>query len=126
MKSPQQAIYDAVFKTSVDLGYDTYNYLPPKDVSLPFVYVGEQFSQDEVTKTFIYGNVQQTINVYGNVDDRRQVSDMVNALKYELRRLTKTNNYYITVKSINDEVLTEDVSDQKLYRGIIEVEFRFN
>ena len=124
--SPQQQVYDEVFKTCLDLGHDTYDFLPPSSAKLPFVYVGEQFDQDRDTKTVIYGDVQQTIHIYGNYKNRRQVTDMMNSIKRELRKKRKTENYYITIRNINSQTLIDESTSQPLLHGIVEVDFTFN
>lgn len=126
MKSPQQAIYDAVFMASIGLGYDTYNVRPPKEAKLPFVHVGEQFDQDVITKIGVYGYVQQTINIYGHTDSRRTVSDMINSLRHALGNLKQAEGYNLQATSLNAQLLTEEVGSDRLYRGLLEVEYRFN
>lgn len=126
LRSPQQQIYDAVYLCSLDLGYDTYDYLPAKEASLPFVFVGEQFDQDRQTKSSLYGDVQQTIHIYGGKRQRRQVNDMINRLKVELRKLKRTDNFYLTWKGINSQIMIDNSTSTTLLHGIVEVEFTFN
>lgn len=126
MKSPQQSIYDAVFATSLNLGYSTYPYLPAKDVSYPFVFVGEQFDSDLTTKSGIYGLVTQTIHIYHDYKKRRELTDMMNALKWEIRKLKKADNYYLAVRNIDSRTLIDNTTGEPLWNGIIEIEFRFN
>ena len=124
--SPQQQIYNEVFKVCLALGYDTYDFVPPESAKLPFVYVGEQFDQDRNTKSVIYGDVQQSIHVYGNYRNRAQVTDMVNQIKRDLRKLRKTENFYITIRNINSQTLIDESTSQPLLHGIVEVDFTFN
>lgn len=126
MKSPQQSIYDAVFATSLNLGYSTYPYLPAKDVAYPFVFVGEQFDQDLETKTSVYGLVTQTIHIYHTYRERRELTDMMNALKREIRKLKRAENYRVAVRNINAQTMIDNSTGEPLLHGIIEVEFRFN
>lgn len=125
-KSPQQSIFDAVFLLSSNLGYDTYDFLPPKDAKYPFVYVGAQFAQDLNTKTSVYGRVQQTVHVYDTVRNRRTVTDMMDAIKAECRKLKRTENFHITVKNINSQAMNETAGTDQLKHGIIEIDFQFN
>lgn len=120
--SPQLQIYNAVFIESMNLGYDTFDYLPADEVSYPFVYVGEQFDQDLRTKTSVYGRVQQSIHIYHSHRQRRELMTMMNNLKTEFRKLKNTENFYITVKNITSRVIPEE----KLLHGFIEVEFQFH
>jgi hypothetical protein len=126
VKSPQQSIYDAVFATSLNLGYSTYPYLPAKDVAYPFVFVGEQFDQDIPTKSVIYGLVNQTIHIYHTYKKRRELTDMMNTLKREFRKLKKAGNYYLAVRNINAQTMIDNSTGEPLLHGIIEIEFRFN
>ena len=70
--SPQLQIYNAVFLASMKLGFRTVDYLPPKDYKLPFVYVGEYFDQDRRTKDRLYGDMQLTLHVYHDYQERRE------------------------------------------------------
>lgn len=125
-KSPQQQIFDAVFLLSLNLGYATYDFLPPKGAPYPFVYIGEQFDQDRNTKTSVYGRVQQTVHVYDTVRNRRAVSDMADAIKAECRKLKRTDNFHITVKNISSQIGNESIGAEQLKHGIIEIDFQFN
>src|SRR5690625_512661 len=91
--SPQQQIYNTIFSSSLGLGYATFDYLPPKEQKLPFVYVGEQFDQDRRTKTFLFGDVQQTIHIYHDIKGRGELTSMMNELKVELRKLKRKINF---------------------------------
>jgi flavodoxin len=126
VKSPQQSIYDTVFATSLNLGYSTYPYLSAKDVAYPFVFVGEQFDQDMPTKSVIYGLVNQTVHIYHTYKKRRELTDMMNTLKREFRKLKKAGNYYLAVRNINAQTMIDNSTGEPLLHGIIEIEFRFN
>lgn len=126
MKSPQQAIFDTVYLTSMNLGYRTFDYLPSEGTEYPFVYVGGQFDQDIPTKSVIYGLVNQTIHIYQTRKKRRELTDMMNALKREFRRIKRADNYNIAVRSVNAQTLIDSTAEEPLWHGIIEVEFRFN
>lgn len=126
IKSPQQQIFDACFKVSLALGYSTFDYLPAKDASYPFVFIGEQFDQDRATKSGIYGRVQQTIHVYGDYKKRKQVTDMMDAIKHDLRALKRTESFYINIKGINARTIPDNSTAQSLVHGIVEIDFHFN
>ncbi len=121
-KSPQQQIFDAVFLLSMNLGYSTFDYLPPKEEEYPFVYVGEQSDFDLQTKTSVYGRVEQSIHIFHTHKQRRTLTTMINNLKTEFRKLKYTDNFYVTVKGINTRIIPEE----KLLHGLIRVEFQFN
>lgn len=126
MKSPQQQIYDAIYKASWALGYATYDYLPAKESGLPFVYVGEQFDVDLRTKDVIYGRVTQRVHLYGDYKKRGDLTGMMDALKREVRKLDRTPNFYVSVKNVNAQTLLDTTTAQPLLHGIIEFEIQFN
>lgn len=125
MRSPQQQIFDTIFSESLKLGYATFDYLPPSSQTLPFVYIGDQFDQDRRTKGLLYGDVQQTLHVYGDYRKRRQVTDMVDGLKAAIRKIKHTDNFYIKINNITSQMITDDSTSQRLWHGIIEVDLTF-
>lgn len=126
MKSPQQQIYDAVFKASLGLGYSTHDHLPPESEAYPFVYIGEQFDQDRNTKTAIFGDVQQTVHVYGRAEDRATVTGMMDALKTEIRKLRQTENFDVRSRSVTARTIHENTGSAPLIHGMIETTITFN
>jgi len=126
MKSPQQQIYDAVFKASLELGYKTLDYLPPHGESYPFVFVGEQFDQDRRTKLFIFGDVQQTVHIYHDYKKRRELTDMMNELKRKMREIKRTENFYVDCTGIESQTLIDSDGTRTLLHGILEFEFTFH
>ena len=126
MKSPDQQIYDELFKISLKLGYDTYNYLPPEGTEYPFVFIGEQISTDTVNKTMVTGEVMQRIHVYGDKDKRRRVTNMMNNLIYQIRKITHTDTFYISIKSLRKQILLDTSTNETLLHGLIEIDFKFN
>lgn len=126
LMSPQLQIYNAVFITSLNKGYATFDYLPANEVAYPFVYVGEQFDQDLITKTSVYGKVQQTVHLYHTYKKRRELTTMMDALKTDFRRLKRTDNFYITVKNITARTIPDNSTGEPLLHGVIEVEFQFH
>lgn len=123
---PQQQLFNAIFSICLELGYDTFDHLPPEHQTLPFVHIGEQFSQDRMTKRFLFGDVQQTINIYHNVKGRPELTSMVLELKQELHKLNKTNDFEWNVRSLSDQIIDDTTGSTPLKRAIIEVDYTFN
>lgn len=126
LKSPQQQIYDAVFLKSFNLTVNTHLFLPDGSAAYPFVYVGEQSDQDRANKSSVAGNVQQTLHIYGTVKQRREVTTLINNLKTELRNINKTENFRVTVRGIDSQLILDNSTPTNLLHGIVEVEFSFN
>ena len=126
LKSPQQQIYDAVFLIAYKLGYSVFDYLPADKVSYPFVFVGEYFNNDRKTKSIKYGNVVQTVHVYHSHKGRRELSTMIDKIKAGCEQLKRTDNFYISCKSSNGQVMLDNSTGEPLLHGILEVEFQFH
>lgn len=124
--SPQLQIYNAIYAISSNRGYDTFDYLPANKVDYPFVFVGEQSDQDLLTKTVVYGRVQQTIHIYGTIRQRRQVATMIDQIRHDCRLLTKTTNFNITLIGANGQIMNDNSAAEPLLHGILELEFTFN
>lgn len=125
-KSPQQYIFDEIYITSLNLGYETYDYLPPENTDYPFVFIGEQFDIDTANKTNVRGLVNQTVHVYHTRKKRRELTDMVNDLRAAFRTLKKAGPYQINVRSVEGRTIFDNSTSETLLHGIIEIEFRFN
>src|SRR5699024_4673997 len=102
------------------------DYVTTDKTKLPFVFVGEQFDQDRNTKSVIFGDVQQSIHIYGTIRQRSQITQMINAIRYELRKLKKTKHFHVTAKQINGQILQDNTTSQPLLHGLVEVAFTFN
>ncbi|MGM0940361.1 MAG: hypothetical protein ACQEWU_05225 [Bacillota bacterium] len=128
LKSPQQQIFDAVFLIAKNLGYSTFDYLPPKEegVPYPFVFIGEQFDQDQRTKSMIYGNIQQTVHIFHTYKKRRELTTMMDKLKIGFRKLKRTDNFYVRYLNINAQTIIDNSTGEPLLHGIIEVEYQFH
>jgi|SRR5690625_1750159 len=124
--SPQQQLFNAIYNACLDLGYETFDYLPPSSQSLPFVHIGEQFSQDRPTKTVIFGDVQQTINIYHKITGRPELTKMVLDLKRELRKIKKTHDFEWDLRELSDQIIDDSTDNIPLKRAIIEVNYTFN
>ena len=79
-KSPDQSLYDALFKASIDLGYHTYTHSPEAGTSYPFVRIGDVQLVPIPTKSFLLGHLYASADVWGDGKSRKTVSDMAHAL----------------------------------------------
>lgn len=125
MKSPQQTIYDAVFKASLDAGFRTFDFLPAKDERYPFVYIGEQSDDDRVLKTAVLGEVRQTIHIYHKHTERGELAAMVDELRRRMWNLGKTEGKPFTCTAASGQMIPDTTTGTPLLHGIIEAVFRF-
>lgn len=125
MKSPQQIIYDAVYRASQDAGYRTFDFLPPAKERYPFVYIGEQFDDDTVHKTVVTGELRQTIHIYHTHKNRGEVSSMIDELKRRMWNLGKTEGLPFRCTHTNGQMIPENTTGAPLLHGIVEAVFKF-
>ena len=127
--SPQQEIFAAVRGICVNLFGESnvFDYLPPEETPYPFVFVGEQLSNDQRNKSAVFGTVNQTVHVYHNDYKRRgSTTNMIMAVQTAIRALKSTAHFHVDVRSINGQVLPDNTTATPLLHGIIEIEFYFN
>ena len=95
MKSPQQELYDYVFLESLNKGYDTYDHLPmaSENVNYPFVTLENMNLVPIPNKTSIGAEINLTVNVWGNQDQRLMVDTIASSLLMIASLSFKTLDY---------------------------------
>jgi len=127
-KSPEQCIFDGMYKASIELGYATYDYRPPDEVPYPFVEISEAQTVNQANKSRIFGSVPITINVWGLHKKRRQVSDMALALFDAALKITEIEPFAfsLNINACNTRMLRDNTTNTPLWRAVVELEFKFN
>lgn len=125
-KSPEQEIFDAIFSTCLNLGYRTYDYLPPNGTQYPFVYIGEVFQQDRHTKSGLFGDIQVTVHIYNDRKKRKETTTMRDTIKNELYKLKRAGNINVMLKRGTGQILIDNSTSEPLLHGILELEFTYN
>lgn len=128
MKSPQQELYDYVFVQSMDHGYDTYDHLPmqSENASYPFVTIEDAQLVPLPTKTTIGADINLTVNVWGNQEQRLTVDTIANSLLMVASSSFQTENYrYRGRMSGSDYQIIQDssVPDTVLNHAIVNLKF---
>ena len=109
------------------MGYTVFDYLPPEGTAYPFVFVGEQYSNDQANKSAVFGTVNQTVHIYHNDYKKRgTTTTMMDAIKTEVRKLKSTPHFYVRVRSMDDQILTDNTTATPLLHGVIEIALQFN
>ncbi|MYL56199.1 hypothetical protein GLW20_01610 [Virgibacillus halodenitrificans] len=125
MKSPKIQLFNAVFSTSLGLGYTTFDYSPGEGTPYPFVHVAEVKSADVINnKQTINGIISQTIHVWGYADNRALFVEMVFNLEQELRQLTRLKNYYLRFEGLDSNEVYDNSTKDNLLHGIIQAEYK--
>src|SRR5690625_120533 len=121
---PQLRIYLEIYKRISNLGYDVYDYLPNSEASYPFVHIGEMQSPDRYTKTSVFGEVYQTINIYHHYKNMGDLMNMSGEVKAILRGL-QIPNMKLILNDIDEQILNDSTTSEVLKRSLIEVHYTF-
>lgn len=127
-KAPDQQIFDELFKISKALGYDTYDHLPKEEVNYPFVEIGEIRIVPIETKSYALGKVSATVHVWGGIHNRKEVSDMMNAILNTSVGIVDIPNGHQWRLQLNDTVITilpDSSTHMPLWHGVLQMAFKF-
>lgn len=129
MKSPQQELYDYVGSQSELMGYDTYDHLPmeSENAEYPFVQIGSINTVPIPNKSAVGAELNLTVNVWGNQDQRLVIDTMANSLLMVVSNRFKTEHYrYRGMLSGSNVQMIQDTSipDTVLNHAIIQMKFR--
>lgn len=124
MKDVTQLIYDETFKQCRRFTKKVYRELPG-EVGYPFIYLGEQFEQQNETKSLYVsiGASQLTIHVYGLAAKRKEAIGLMRDLKIALRFFRHAN---FSVNGVNTNIIYENPDQtETLVHGILTVDFSY-
>lgn len=125
MKTKDQSIFDEMFKRSLGLKFDTYDYKPSDKTNYPFV----EFENTEMNfapnKTSLKGTVYLRVNVWGLQKKRKQVSDMASQLFDEAIKIKQSDGYFwaLNTRSSQIRMLDDTSTNTPLKRALLEFEF---
>lgn len=126
MKTRDQSIFDEMFKRSLGLKYQTYDYKPSDKTNYPFVEFENTETDFNPNKTSIKGTVFLRINVWGLQKKRKQVSDMASQLFNEALKIKQSDNYFWVLDTRQSQIrmLDDTSTNTPLKRAVIELNFR--
>lgn len=128
MKTPDQALYDALFKICIGLKYKTYDFLPPEGTGYPFVVVGNTEILPFSTKSYAIGRIAARVDVWASYKSRKQASDMMNKIVYKastIKHLQDNIKCSLRINDTNIRLLQDNSTNDNLWHGIIELTFNF-
>ena len=128
MKSPGQELFDYVGQQSELMGYDTYDHLPmeSENVDYPFVQIGDYDVVPIPNKSAIGAQINLTVNVWGNQDQRLVVDTMANSLLMIVSKRFYTKHYRFAGMLSGSEVqILKDnsVPDTIFHHAIVQMKF---
>lgn len=123
---PTQELYDKIFEVSQSLGFDTYDYLPAKEVEYPFIQLANTQQTTLNLKTAKGGLISQTIHVWGTLKMRYQVTQIMEQLNQLSDRTLITDNFrFVGRNNQSDFQIMNDTSvpDTVLVHGVLTLFF---
>ena len=113
--TPAQELFDAVFIKCQDLGFDTYDGLPLKEVPYPFVVISEVQLDRLNWKTALGARLSIDVDIWGDSQMLSQVNEIAN----------KVLNFNQTIGSSNYRLIKDtSIENTLLNHGIVSLEFR--
>lgn len=128
IKQPDQQIHDELIKRSSQLGYKTFLFLPPLGTFYPFVVMGEVYLLPQATKSYLIGDVEVTMSVWGDKSNRKLVSDMIGNLMREFSTIKRIENtdWQMIYNQSDSNISKDNSTEDTLYRGDLSLHFRFH
>lgn len=129
IKSPEQELFDYVGYSSEVLGYDTYDHLPmeAENAAYPFVTIDGVTTVPVPNKSVIGAELNLTVNVWGNQDQRLTVDTMATALlMIGAKRFSTAHYRFKGVMGGSSVQMIQDTSvpDTLLHHAIVQMKFR--
>lgn len=92
MAIPFIELHENIKRVCEGLGYEVYEYLPD-DVNYPFVFVGEQFFRDEMTKWATIGEINSIVHVYHQHEKVQEAYEMIAKINAAIHEMTQTEHF---------------------------------
>ena len=124
MKSIDQQVFDAVYQLSDGLGYSTYIELPDSRTAYPFVVMGEVQVVPVSTLSGMLGRVFVTLDVWGTLNERLEVSTICQQLLRQANYLEmQTLDATLHANASTVRILRDDSTQSVLWHGVLSLEF---
>lgn len=125
IKTREQSIYDEIFKISKNLGFKTFDYVPPDGTEYPFVQLEDTHTVHIPNKTDIKGFVSLNISVWGNRKQRKLISDMASQIYDKALKISYTDGYFwfLNIAASDIQLLDDTSTVEPLKRVRLSLEF---
>lgn len=117
----QHDLYRKIFKVSSQIG-QTVDSVDNKDVTYPFIYIGETIATDEST-TELTESVLITIHIYGRRIERPEVARWMAQLHDELMKIRESESYFMRLTNLSTRLIPDNSDLPALVHGIMDCEF---
>lgn len=119
-KSPEQELYDEIYKKALELGVDVYQHSPDESAAYPFIKLSNTQLVPTATKSYLLGTIHVDFDVWGDAGSRKVVSDLANSLLKAISKirvlpsgLKVTMQFDVT----STEIMTDTSTTSDLWRA---------
>jgi|BioPla2DNA2_1021312.scaffolds.fasta_scaffold31435_2 hypothetical protein len=120
-----QILYDDLYAMA-ESKYECYQFNPPKGTAYPYVQFGNTINVPRATKSYLIAEINIGLDVWGDSDDRKTVSDIAYDLFNECGKLTRlTSGHIIKLmpRESSVEVRIDQSTNEDLWRGMVNLKF---
>jgi hypothetical protein len=128
-KEPDQELFDLTYKTCKELGYDVYDTSPPEGTTYPYVRIGTVQVIPQPTKSYLIGKLFLEFDVFGEMHQRKQVSQMTANILNVLSNYKRTPTGYqlgMVYSNSGWTIMTDQTTEKDLVFAQANAEFKFN
>ena len=124
IKSPQQALFDAIYVECRALHQDTFEYLPSFDQKYPFIHIGQNINT-EISNNDLIGSISQTINIWGTKKQVAKIDELVIKVRDNLTRIKDVFGYSMYLSNINIQKINDNTTTELLIHIVMECDFNY-
>ena len=141
MKTREQSLFDELYRRSLKLGYDTYDFKPVEKTKYPFVEFEDTQTIYVDNKHAVLGAAVITLSVWGLQTKRKEVSEMTSKLFAEALQINKTGadkwygddgyldevmyNWKLDIGGSFNQIIDDTSTNTPLKRGLLELNFTY-
>ena len=127
-KTPDQSIYDYLKRIGEKSGEKVYIFNPPAGTAYPFIQLGSIQIIPTATKSRLIGKAYATVDVWGDRNNRKIVSDLATYILEQAGRYSSTDEGLQIMLDQNEssiEIMTDASTNDPLWRARISLAFKF-
>lgn len=124
--TPYDELFDKAFEVSESLGFSTYDYLPQDEVAYPFVFIGEQFNEDQLTKGRMVGESNIIVHIFHDHLHRRELNAAMARLRVALLNIRETEHFSWNPAGSNSNTVGDGSPANPTFHGFLDITYTFN
>lgn len=127
-KTPDQELYDEIYRKATGLGYTVYQFNPTGDTAYPYVKLGMVQIIPRATKSYLLGVAYVTFDIWGDENKRRLIAEMahnlINAIS-KIKQIPDGLSWSMDQSTVSTEILPDDSTNDNLWRANVSFQMNF-